>query len=531
MAESFPVLVLNPLPSPGRTEIRREIPLRYTQKVGRAVPGKASPSRANAVFDSKVLSRSHAELWSDNGRVFIKDTKSSNGTYVNDDRLSPGGVESSPRQLKTGDVLKLGVDVLENNTAAHKCVVLEVIVEGGGDLNHRQTIAQALMTPLEVLANKSKEQLLDEIKLLQAVQAEQAALGETVTQKLTEAQQNERRVQAKLKQLSMLLDGLTDAMETQAQDLIDRDRLLGRIDLLEEQLAFYKKRCDNVMESGQDDNNMLNKLSALTQGLTRSKRTSEELLASKTALHEKIAKLNQETVDLQRQLSDKESSMQAKLDSTEERERKLLAQLTSLREELVEALQRPTLDDLEVLNLELESAQASLQEAEDSVAALQEEVRIKEEENSEAQDLVTSLRDQVELLQEDAAKLRPLTAELESTKQEVDRLQTELAEQQQANAGRSTMQADLQAQVESLRTRLEEAETARQRAEQHQQDRSSSATQSDAELTKLQEELAASKSDKEKSDQRQWYALATAAVAIAAWMLSFFDIAQMHRFG
>jgi hypothetical protein len=39
-------------------------------------------------------------------QVYIKDTKSSNGTFVNDERLSPSGVESEARVLQSG--VKLG---------------------------------------------------------------------------------------------------------------------------------------------------------------------------------------------------------------------------------------------------------------------------------------------------------------------------------------------------------------------------------------------------------------------------------------
>ena len=38
-------------------------------QVGRAVANKARPTTDNAIFDSKVLSRTHAEIWADNGRV------------------------------------------------------------------------------------------------------------------------------------------------------------------------------------------------------------------------------------------------------------------------------------------------------------------------------------------------------------------------------------------------------------------------------------------------------------------------------
>lgn len=35
-------------------------------------------------------------------QVYVKDTKSSNGTYLNEKRLSNSGMESEPFELKTG---------------------------------------------------------------------------------------------------------------------------------------------------------------------------------------------------------------------------------------------------------------------------------------------------------------------------------------------------------------------------------------------------------------------------------------------
>ncbi|KAI7826250.1 hypothetical protein BX661DRAFT_198874 [Kickxella alabastrina] len=61
-------------------------------------------------FKSKVVSRSHAEVWTENGQFFIKDTKSSSGTFLNHMRLSPAGVESRAHPLHDGDILQLGVD-------------------------------------------------------------------------------------------------------------------------------------------------------------------------------------------------------------------------------------------------------------------------------------------------------------------------------------------------------------------------------------------------------------------------------------
>jgi pSer/pThr/pTyr-binding forkhead associated (FHA) protein len=66
---------------------------------------------ARIAFKSKVVSRGHADIWCDNGgKFFIKDTKSSSGTFLNHIRLSGPGAESRPFPVKDGDILQLGVD-------------------------------------------------------------------------------------------------------------------------------------------------------------------------------------------------------------------------------------------------------------------------------------------------------------------------------------------------------------------------------------------------------------------------------------
>ena len=68
-------------------------------KIGRYSNNKTVPSPVNGYFDSKVLSRAHAEVWCENDKVFIKDIKSSNGTFINGTRLSPESQESEPFEL------------------------------------------------------------------------------------------------------------------------------------------------------------------------------------------------------------------------------------------------------------------------------------------------------------------------------------------------------------------------------------------------------------------------------------------------
>jgi hypothetical protein len=51
----------------------------------------------------------------------LKDTKSSNGTFVNKERLSRSGEESNPVEIKAGDELQFGVDVIENKKDTYIC--------------------------------------------------------------------------------------------------------------------------------------------------------------------------------------------------------------------------------------------------------------------------------------------------------------------------------------------------------------------------------------------------------------------------
>ncbi len=56
-----------------------------------------------------VLSRNHALIWYENGKFYLQDTKSSNGTFVNNQRLSKGSEESVPREVCSGDILQVAI--------------------------------------------------------------------------------------------------------------------------------------------------------------------------------------------------------------------------------------------------------------------------------------------------------------------------------------------------------------------------------------------------------------------------------------
>lgn len=103
-------------------------------KIGRQTNAKTVPTQANGFFDSKVLSRQHAEIWAERGtgKIWIRDVKSSNGTFVNGQRLSPENRESEPHELRQHDTLELGIDIVseDQKTIVHHKVSAKVEYAG-----------------------------------------------------------------------------------------------------------------------------------------------------------------------------------------------------------------------------------------------------------------------------------------------------------------------------------------------------------------------------------------------------------------
>ena len=117
MAPDPPALLVL-LPMNGTFE-RKQItvpPFPEILRIGRQTNAKTVPTPSNGYFDSKVLSRQHAEIWADrNGKVWIRDVKSSNGTFVNGVRLSPESRDSEPHELRENDMLELGIDIVSED--------------------------------------------------------------------------------------------------------------------------------------------------------------------------------------------------------------------------------------------------------------------------------------------------------------------------------------------------------------------------------------------------------------------------------
>jgi pSer/pThr/pTyr-binding forkhead associated (FHA) protein len=189
----------------------RTLALDQPVKVGRSV-ARARATATNAIFDCKVLSRHHALLWYENGKFYLQDTKSSNGTFVNNNRLA---AETEHHEVSSGDIVQFGVDVIENNRkVTHGCIIatLKLFLPDGKEAKASPSIVE----------NNSHVVPLDELyKLHQIIQ---------------EATQREQCLETKLTALQSVVDEARKSAEESWQAYVGEERLLSRVSALETQL-------------------------------------------------------------------------------------------------------------------------------------------------------------------------------------------------------------------------------------------------------------------------------------------------------
>lgn len=99
---------------------------RYSERDVNPSPAPNTPSSAPVGFKSKVVSRRHCEFWYSQGQWYIKDVKSSSGTFLNHIRLSQPSVESRPFPVNDGDVVQLGIDFRGGEEMIFRCVKIRV---------------------------------------------------------------------------------------------------------------------------------------------------------------------------------------------------------------------------------------------------------------------------------------------------------------------------------------------------------------------------------------------------------------------
>uniref|UniRef100_A0A3Q0RIF0 Sarcolemmal membrane-associated protein n=1 Tax=Amphilophus citrinellus TaxID=61819 RepID=A0A3Q0RIF0_AMPCI len=186
----------------------RHVYLDEPVKIGRSV-ARCRPAQNNATFDCKVLSRNHALVWFDHktGKFYLQDTKSSNGTFINSQRLSRGSEESPPCEVLSGDIIQFGVDVTENTRkVTHGCIVstIKLFLPDGMEARRRSDVIQPpLPLPIDKVAANTPSMYSQELFQL--------------SQYLQEALHREQMLEQKLATLQRLLATTQEASESSWQ--------------------------------------------------------------------------------------------------------------------------------------------------------------------------------------------------------------------------------------------------------------------------------------------------------------------------
>ncbi|XP_056092293.1 sarcolemma associated protein a isoform X5 [Rhinichthys klamathensis goyatoka] len=260
----------------------RHVYLDEPVKIGRSV-ARCRPAQNNATFDCKVLSRNHALVWFDHktGKFYLQDTKSSNGTFINSQRLSRGSEESPPCEVLSGDIIQFGVDVTENTRkVTHGCIVstIKLFLPDGMEGRRRSDVVPAPL-PLAIDKVSANTPNMYSQELFQ------------LSQYLQEALHREQMLEQKLATLQRLLASTQEASESSWQALIDEDRLLSRLEVMGNQLQAYSK---NQTEDG-----IRKELVALT----------EDKHNYETTAKESLRRVLQEKIEVVRKLSEVERSL------------------------------------------------------------------------------------------------------------------------------------------------------------------------------------------------------------------------------
>ncbi|XP_060095748.1 sarcolemmal membrane-associated protein isoform X16 [Heteronotia binoei] len=362
----------------------RHVYLDEPVKIGRSV-ARCRPAQNNATFDCKVLSRNHALVWFDHktGKFYLQDTKSSNGTFINSQRLSRGSEESPPCEILSGDIIQFGVDVTENTRkVTHGCIVstIKLFLPDGMEARLRSDVIHApLPSPVDKVNANTPSMYSQELFQL--------------SQYLQEALHREQMLEQKLATLQRLLAVTQEASDTSWQALIDEDRLLSRLEVMGNQLQACSK--------SQTEDSLRKELIAL----------QEDKHNYETTAKESLRRVLQEKIEVVRKLSEVERS----LSNTED-------ECTHLKE-----MNERTQEELRELANKYNGAVNEIKDFSDKLKAAEgKQEEIQQKGQAEKKELQRKIEEMEEREQELQAKIEALQADNDFTNERLTALQVQL---------------------------------------------------------------------------------------------------------
>ncbi|XP_065066900.1 sarcolemmal membrane-associated protein-like [Rhopilema esculentum] len=356
----------------------RKVILKEPVKIGRAV-AKCKSAQNNLIFDCKVLSRSHAIIWYESGKFYIQDTKSSNGTYVNNAQVGRGADDAESVEIRSGDVLQFGVDVVENSKkVTHGCIIaLVTLINPDGT----EALGEPDKPTGRVLPFVNGDHNLRTQELWQ------------LSKYLQDAMNREQLLEQKLATMQRMIANSSVSSDETFQAFVKEDELLSRLDILENELDIITKEmpeedCRKLLLSSQEEKEnyemkaketiqrLIEEKSETLQKLTdvqRSLSYSEDECTHFKSLYEKSEDDIKNLMDHNEQLAQEVHQYRQEIDSikasSKSYETKAIEEQQQLKRDVEDAEKRAS-----TLAVQIESLQAECDFTKEQLSAMKEKL-------------------------------------------------------------------------------------------------------------------------------------------------------------
>ncbi|KAF9350873.1 hypothetical protein BGX34_000949 [Mortierella sp. NVP85] len=435
-----PILVLEPV---NNTFAIKSLELAENTriKIGRQTSVATAPNPTNGYFDSKVLSRVHAEVWSEGGKVFIRDLKSSNGTFLNGRRLCPENVESEPFALNQNDQLEFGIDIMDENGALlHEKVACKIYISrmpypspggspkeahakprsssptgssksttGGGATGGQSTNIDLIISRLQSELTRSQETNADLGALKQG-------LGELERAITASSKENSKSSSAKRAESSAQSDSATDYQKLLEEHIethtLEVAKLNKQLEETQAEVEAYLQKIQLLEPLVAEDEILRRDIAQSGAELTKIKLERD---LAKDSMNELITEHQQAMDSLRKEHEAAMAAMEAMHKETllrVQRESTMAQEALSRKHEtLLEEAKTPDTQALEALRLEVPSLKADVTSLEQTV----------EKHTKEIQELSAGKADLIQQLSDANAELVRKDKELLLAKQRIER--------------------------------------------------------------------------------------------------------------
>jgi len=197
------------------------------------------PDTHNAVFDSRVLSRHQATFIYNQGVFLLRDCGSSNGSFINNFRLSKPAEQSLATEIYSKDIIRFGSQVNDKDKKIkEKCIVAKVqlFLPDGHGVQERPTSDRLFRPKEDMYQSKDKspnkqvsfnqdnliENKVNKLeKILNDRLGEKQSETEALEEKVRHSKESQDKMAAQLEDKKAEAERLADQLAVQAKEQMD----------------------------------------------------------------------------------------------------------------------------------------------------------------------------------------------------------------------------------------------------------------------------------------------------------------------